>query len=302
MTHTTLLIAFGLVIVLMALWDLGFLSKDHHISHSQRSALFKTCAWGFWATLYGISIYFTSGIEKASEFFACYLIELSLSIDNVFVFIMLFKSFKVNIDSQHRVLLYGVVSAIIMRLMMISGGVYVIQHFNFIMLIFGGILLYSGYKMFYHSHTEFNFTDHTVVKFLRKYVNVSDTYKGDRFYIRQNNKLVFTPLVLVLVLVEITDLIFAVDSIPVALSITQDVLIVFTSNVFAIFCLRSLYFLIMNIMSRFQYLHYGISIILIYVGLKIILGYYAFHIPIYLTLSFIVLCLGSTAAISILKR
>ena len=221
--------------------------------------------------------------QRSLEFLSGYLIEKSLSVDNIFVFLVIFGYFAVPAEMQRRVLLYGVVGAIVMRALMILLGAWLIAEFSWIMYVFGAFLVVTGVKMLIFADKESDLNDNVLLKFLRGHLRVSDNYDGEKFFTRRNGLLYFTPLVLVLVLIEISDLIFAVDSIPAIFAITTDPFIVFTSNMFAIMGLRALYFLLADVADRFHYLKYGLALVLMFVGGKMLAAYW-FHIPVLLSL------------------
>lgn len=236
--------------------------------------------------------------KKALEFFTGYLIEESLSVDNMFVFLMIFNYFSVPSKYQRRVLMYGVLGALILRLMMILLGAWLISYFHWLLYVFGAFLIYSGVKMLMVEEKK-DFQQTFLVKWVRKFFNITEKFYKEQFFVRQNNVLFMTPLFLVLILIELSDLLFALDSIPAIFAITQDPFIVFTSNIFAILGLRALYFLVENMADRFYLLKYGITIMLIFIGSKMILSYW-FEIPILISLSVIVAILTTSITLSAL--
>jgi tellurite resistance protein TerC len=222
--------------------------------------------------------------------------------DNVFVFILIFSYFKVPPLYQHRVLFWGILGAIIMRFIMILGGVYLFTHFEFLFLLFGVFLIYTGFKIALSKDSDdMDIKNNKVLNYVKKVLPVTKDFVGSSFVVRVNNKLHVTPLFIVLVLIEQTDLIFALDSIPAIFAITRDPFIVFTSNIFAILGLRSLYFLLADLMKKFVYLKYGIGVILAFVGMKMILVTFDLKIPISWSLLFIVSVLGSSIGYSFVK-
>lgn len=275
--------------------------KAHRVS--TKEAVAWTCIWILLAFLFNIILWLylkqtaTPAIanEKALEFFAGYLIEKSLSIDNVFVFLMIFGYFAVPAEYLRRVLLYGVVGAILMRLVLIVVGIWLIAHFHWLLYIFGFFLFILGVKMFIFANQQPNLSQNPILKWMRNHLRVTEKFHGERFFVRQNQLLYVTPLFLVLVLVEVTDLIFAVDSIPAIFAVTSDPFIVFTSNIFAMLGLRALYFLFANLSTRFQFLKYGLAFILAFVGVKLLIAHW-YTIPIILALAIV----AATLLISIL--
>lgn len=225
--------------------------------------------------------------QKALEFFTGYLIEKSLSVDNVFVFLLIFSAFAIPAEYQRRVLIYGVLGAIVMRIVMILLGSWVVQEFKWILYLFGAFLLITGIKMLLPSSSEMDPNNNWIIKLARKYLRVTPKLEGEKFTVRQNGVLYFTPLFLVLILVEISDLVFAVDSIPAIFAITTDPFIVGTSNIFAILGLRALYFLLADIAERFHLLKYGLAIVLSFIGIKMLIMPW-FHMPIALSLAFVI--------------
>jgi tellurite resistance protein TerC len=217
--------------------------------------------------------------QKGMEFLSGYLIEKALSVDNIFVFLMIFGYFAVPPEMQRRVLLYGVVGAIVMRAVMIMLGAWLIAQFSWILYLFGAFLLFTGVKMLIFADKEGDLGQNPLLKWLRGHLRVSHDYDGEKFFTVQNGVRYITPLLLVLILIELSDLVFAVDSIPAIFAITQDPFIVFTSNMFAIMGLRALYFLLADSAERFHLLKYGLALVLIFVGAKMLIAYW-FHVPV----------------------
>jgi len=278
-------IIFNAFVLIMLALDLGvFHRKSHEVS--VKEALTWTFAWILLALIFNIVVYFWRGQQQALEYFTGYLVEKALSVDNIFVFIMIFTYFKIPAKYQHKVLFWGIIGALIMRVIFIFAGVALLERFHFTIYIFGALLIFSGIKMFNHSNSKIDPDKNPVIKFFKKFMPVSDTLHEDKFFTRIDGRRVATPLFLVLILIETTDLIFAVDSIPAILAITQDQFIVYTSNVFAILGLRSLYFALAGVVHRFWLLSYGLAIILVFVGIKMILIDF-YKIPIEWSLLFI---------------
>jgi tellurite resistance protein TerC len=263
-------IAFNLGVLVMLALDLGvFHRKTHEVS--LREALTWTFVWVFLALAFNVFIYFWRGQQQALEFFTGYLVEKALSVDNIFVFIMIFGYFQIPSRFQHKVLFWGIIGALIMRAIFIFAGVALIEKFHITIYFFGALLIYTGYKMFFHHNAKIEPDKNPVIRFFKRFIPVTSELKEDRFFVRQEGRRFATPLFLVLLLIETTDLIFAVDSIPAILAITQDHFIVYTSNVFAILGLRSLYFALAGIVHRFWLLSYALAIVLVFVGIKMIL-------------------------------
>ena len=263
-------ILFNVFVLVMLALDLGVFNRKAHVV-SFREAMTWTVVWIILALVFNGIIYYWQGSVKAMEFFTGYLVEKALSIDNIFVFIMIFSFFQVPAAYQHKVLFWGILGALIMRAIFIFAGVALIEKFHFTIYIFGALLIYTGYKMFGHRKVKVDPDKNPLVRIVKRWMPVTNELHGDRFFVRLDGKRYATPLFLVLILVETTDLIFAVDSIPAILAITQDQFIVYTSNVFAILGLRSLYFALAGITNRFWLLSYALAIVLVFVGVKMLL-------------------------------
>ena len=260
----------------MLVLDLGVF---HHRAHTVkfREALAWSGAWIVLAAIFAVVIFFWHGRTPTLEFVTGYVIELSLSVDNLFVFLLIFRFFQVPAIHQHKVLFWGILGALIMRAIFIAAGVSLIQRFHWIIYAFGAFLVYSGIKLFFQEEAEIHPEKNPVLRLFRRWVPVTKDYVGNKFFVRSAG-LYATPLFIVLLVVETTDLLFAVDSIPAILAITRDAFIVYTSNVFAILGLRSMYFALAGMMEMFRYLHYGLSLVLISIGAKMLLSHY-FEIP-----------------------
>ena len=252
----------------------------------------KSLKWViFWmgmALLFNLMIFWTQGTEKALEFLAGYLIELSLSVDNLFVFITIFTSFNLATHAQHKVLGYGIAGAIIMRFIFIFFGVKVVSTFEWVLYVFGAILIVNGLRMFKESGTHQDPHDSKIVKIVNKIIPVTEDFVEEKFFVRQNNKMLATPLFVVLLLIEFSDILFAIDSVPAVFSVSTDLFIVYTSNIFAILGLRQLYFVLEHLHERFAYVKYGVATILTFTGVKLGLGAFHFHIPTLLSICIIV--------------
>lgn len=278
-------IIFNVFVLVMLALDLGvFHRKTHEVS--LKEALTWTFIWVSLALIFNTIIYYWRGQQQALEFFTGYLVEKALSVDNIFVFIMIFTYFQIPSKYHHKVLFWGIIGALIMRVIFIFAGVALIEKFHFTIYIFGALLIYTGYRMFYHNNAKIDPDKNPVIRFFKKFMPVTPDLHEDRFFTKLNGRRYATPLFLVLILIETTDLIFAVDSIPAILAITQDQFIVYTSNVFAILGLRSLYFALAGVVHRFWLLSYGLAIVLIFVGIKMILVDF-YKIPIEWSLLFI---------------
>jgi tellurite resistance protein TerC len=289
-----------MIFALLAL-DLGVLNRGE-----QEISFRKSVLWvGLWvavALLFNAFIYWWKGPEKGIEFLTGYVVEWSLSVDNLFVFIVIFNYFKVPKEHQYRVLFWGIIGAFILRGIFIFTGIALFHLFDWMTYVFGGILIYTGVKMLVSKDDEDPALDQNVfVKLFVKYFSVTKEYRGNKFFVRENATLFATPLFVVLLVVDFTDVIFAVDSIPAVLSITQDTFIVFASNVFAILGLRALYFAIAGMVDLFKFLQYGLAIVLSFIGIKMAIANF-YVIPTIVALMMVVLVLGSSVIISLLHK
>jgi tellurite resistance protein TerC len=280
-------IGFHLFIFLMLALDLGVFHKHTH-KVPVKEAVIWTVIWVALALLFNLFVYFEFGKIKALEFLTGYVIEYSLSVDNIFVFILIFSYFAVKGQYQHKILFWGILGALIMRGIFIFAGVALINRFHWIVLIFGAFLIFTGIKMLFQKESVVDPEKNAIVRFFKKFLPVTNTLHGDKLFLWQNDRLYATPLFLVLLIIESSDLIFAVDSIPAILAISQDRFIVYTSNIFAILGLRSLYFAIAGIMEYFRYLKVGLAFVLSFVGFKMLAAYLNFNIPIVLSLVIII--------------
>jgi tellurite resistance protein TerC len=295
-------LAFNAGVLVMLAIDLGIFNRKAHRITVREAAIWS----GIWIALslaFAGGIYHFRGRQAGLEFIAGYLIEYSLSIDNIFVFVLIFSYFRIPEKYQHRVLFWGIIGALVMRGSMIAGGAYLIQSFHWVIFVFGGFLVFTGIRMATQDITDIEPEANPVLRLLRRALPVTHDYRDQKFFVREAPKrgdparLMATPLFVVLVLVETTDLIFAVDSIPAIFAVTRDPLLVYTSNVCAILGLRSLYFLLSGVMHKFRFLKLGISIVLIFVGVKMVLSE-VYPIPITASLLVITAILGITVALS----
>ncbi len=263
-------IAYIVFILIMLGVDLWVFNKEAH-KITIKESLTWTFIWIALSIIFGVGVYYFMGHQQGIDYFTGYLIEKSLSMDNIFVFLLIFKYFGVKPQFQHEVLFYGILGALIMRFLFIIAGVTLLNHFAWTIYIFGAFLLYTGIKMAMEKDKEVHPEKNPVLKLLRRMLPITHDFHGDKFLIKKNKKLIATPLLVVLVVIETTDVIFAVDSIPAILGITRDTFIVFSSNVFAILGLRALYFTLAGIMEKFHLLHYGLSGILTFIGVKMLI-------------------------------
>lgn len=291
-------IGFAVLITVMFILDLGvFNRKSHEISF--REALTWTLVWVGLAMAFNVGILFFLGRDKALEFLTGYLIEESLSVDNLFVFIMIFSYFHISRALQPKILKWGIIGALVMRAIFIFLGIELFERFHWMVYVFGALLIVTGLKMAFGGEEKIEPEKNLVVRLVRRFVPITKRIHGDRFFIRRNGMLAATPLFLTLLVVESSDLIFAVDSIPAILAVTRDPFIVYTSNVFAIMGLRSLFYLLSNVMEMFAYLKLGVSFILAFVGVKMLLSQ-TYPIPIFFSLGVIVGVLAISIMMSII--
>ncbi len=302
-------LGFNLFVLGMLALDLGVFHRKAHVV-SLKEATIWSVVWIALALIFNLGIYLFwdeisyasayTNREAALAFFTGYLIEKSLSVDNIFVFVLIFTFFAVPAAYQHRVLFWGIIGALLMRGTLIAVGAALLKEFHWIIYIFGAFLIFTGIKMALHRNEELHPEQNPLVKLLRKVMPVTDTYEGDKFFVRRAGKLMATPLFLVLLLVESTDLVFAVDSIPAIFAITEDPFIVYTSNVFAILGLRSLYFLLAGVVDKFYYLKLGLSVVLVFVGIKMLIVD-LFKIPVGISLGVIATILTLSIIASLVR-
>ncbi|MDI1308804.1 MAG: TerC family protein [Methylotenera sp.] len=297
---------FGMFVVSMLSIDMFALGRKGAHKVSAKEALAWSFIWFSLALLFGGALWawldHTSGREiadaKVMEYLTGYLLEKTLAMDNIFVFVMLFSYFAVPIEFQKRVLVYGVLGAIVLRALMILLGAWLIAEFHWVLYVFGAFLFITGIKMFIFADQEPNLAQNPLLKWLRRHLRITDSYHGDRFWITKNGVRWFTPMFLVLVLVEFSDVIFAMDSIPAIFAITSDPFIVFTSNIFAILGLRALYFLLADMADRFHLLKYGLAVVLMFVGTKMLIVEW-FKIPVAVSLAVVIAVLGISILLSL---
>jgi tellurite resistance protein TerC len=296
---TWLWIGFTLFIFTMLALDLGLFNRTAHTIR-YREAWIWSAVWVTLAMIFVGIVFRYQGSQRGFEFLTGYLIELSLSVDNLFVFLLIFSYFKVPAKFQHRVLFWGVMGALIMRLTMIFVGAALINKFHWIIYIFGAFLVYTGIKMFQQEEIEIQPEQNPLVRFVTRFLPITRHYEEQKFFTVSNGKRTGTLLLLVLMVVEVTDLVFAVDSIPAIFAITRDTFIVYTSNVFAILGLRSMYFLLAGVVEKFRYLRIGLAIVLTFIGLKMLLGAVGILISIKISLIFVAVVLVGSVVGSLL--
>lgn len=290
-------IAFWIIVILALFIDLTVLNK-HHGKVSMKEAGLMVCAWVSLALLFGGAIWLFEGPRHALEFYTGYVLEYSLSIDNMFVFIMIFGYFAIPHELQPKALLWGILGAVVLRFAFIFAGVQLISLFSWTIYVFGALLLFTAVRMLLQKEDEnFDPSQSFILKLLRKFMSIKTDYHGENFFVKDNAHWFATPLFAAVLVIEMSDLIFAVDSIPAVLSITQDTFLVYSSNIFAIIGLRSLYFLLSGMAGKFPYLKYGISVILFFVGVKMLLSHMV-KVPISVSLGIIVGILALSIAAS----
>jgi len=259
---------FVLLTVMLAL-DLGVFHRREHVVKSREAAIW-TAVWILLSLAFGAWIWFEDGRQPALEYFTGYLIEKSLSVDNIFVFIVIFRYFRVPARYHHRVLYWGILGALVMRGFFIVLGAALVSRFDWVLYLFGAFLVYTGVKIIVHRGTDVHPENNPVVRFFQRFVPLTHDYRGKAFAVHEGGRWLATPLLLVLAVVEVTDVVFATDSIPAIFGITHDPFLVFTSNIFAILGLRALYFLLADLMDRFVYLSYGLGTVLAFIGVKML--------------------------------
>ena len=299
---TPLIVGFASWVLGFLAFDLGYLSRRSHIVSLRESLLTTLCLVSL-SLLFCGAIYYYSGQAAAVTYLTAYIVEQSLSVDNLFVFLLIFSAFRIPGELQHRVLFWGILGAFVMRAVCIVAGVAALERFHWLMYVFGAILIYGGIKTALKNDEddEQDPSKGVIARIVRRFIPVTDQLDGDKFLTRQNGRLVATPLFLALITVEVSDLIFAVDSIPAVLAISRDTFVVYTSNIFAILGLRSLYFALAHMMGIFRFLKHALAMILIFVGVKIAASSF-FHIPTEIALSVIVLMLMVAVVASLLLK
>ncbi|MCX6983047.1 MAG: TerC family protein [Verrucomicrobia bacterium] len=293
-------IGFNAFVLVMLALDLGVFHRKAHVV-SFKESIAWTVVWVTLALLFNLGVAHYMGDQKGLEFFTGYVIEKSLSVDNVFVFALLFSYFAVPPLYQHKVLFWGILGALVMRAVMIFVGAALIEKFAWIIYVFGAFLILTGIKMIVKREEEIHPELNPLVRWFKKLMPVTSDYRGDKFFVRENGIRMATPLFVVLLLVEFSDLIFAVDSIPAIFAVTKDPFIVYTSNVFAILGLRSLYFALAGVMDKFHYLKIGLGVVLSFVGVKMLLGHTPWKIDTHVSLGVIVGVLAVSIIVSLLR-
>ena len=293
-------VAFGAFVLLMLVLDLFVLHRDAK-EISFREAAVLSAFWVALALLFGILVWIWAGPTTAGEYYAGYIIEKALSVDNVFVFALIFGYFAVPVQYQYRVLFWGVLGALVLRVIFILIGAELLETYDWMVYLFGAFLIYTGIRMARHSNQEVHPERNPVLRLLRRVLPMTDGYRGQKLLVRERGKLMATPLLAVLIAVETTDVVFAVDSIPAIFAITTNTFVVWTSNAFAILGLRALYFMLAGLMERFVYLSLGLSVVLVFVGAKFIWSDLFGKVPIWISLPFIATVISISIAASLWK-
>jgi tellurite resistance protein TerC len=291
-------LGFNVFVLAMLALDLGVFHRKAHEVHV-KEALIWSGVWIALALAFNVLVYFSRGQEVALQFLTGYVIEKTLSIDNVFVFLLIFTSFRIPAIHQHKILFWGILGALVMRALFIALGITLIEKFHWMIYVFGAILVITGIRIAMEKDKEIHPENNPLLKLLKRVMPVSESLDTGKFFVRKAGKLMATPLFVALLIVETTDVIFAVDSIPAILAITSDPFIVYTSNVFAILGLRALYFALSGIMRYFHHLHYGLAAILVFVGVKMLISH-VFHVPVGVSLAFIAVAIVISIAASLL--
>jgi len=293
-------IVFWVVVSAALLVDLVVISKLRGGDIHMKEAVIMVCIWVSLALFFGVAVYFTLGQQKALEYFTAYIVEYSLSVDNMFVFLMIFAYFAVPKNHQPKVLMFGIIGAVVFRFLFIFVGVQLINAISWIIYVFGAILIITAIRMVVKKEGEMDPSKNIAYRLLKKIFPFKHDHSTNKFFIRENGVLHATPMLAAVVVVEMSDIMFAVDSIPAVLAISRDTFIVYSSNVFAIIGLRSLFFLLSNLASKFKFLQYGVAVILMFVGVKMLISHY-YHFPTAVSLSVIVGILAISVIISIIQ-
>jgi tellurite resistance protein TerC len=292
-------VVFGIVIILALVFDLGVFSKKDK-EMTIKTALYQSLFWVVLALLFGGFVWYMEGYTAAMEYLSAYLMEKSLSVDNIFVFILIFTFFRIHPTHVPRALLIGIVLAIIFRVIFITVGVALVERFHWILYIFGAFLVYTGIKIFaVRQEDEFDPAHSPVYKFLNRFFPIIHDDIGGKMTVIRDGKRFYTNMFAVVVMLGTTDIVFAVDSIPAVFAISQNKLVIYTSNIFAVLGLRALYFLLKGAVTKFEYLQQGIAIVLVFIGLKMLAGIFGIHVPTYISLIVIVICLVGSMGYSL---
>lgn len=292
-------LVFGILLVLALVFDLGLLSKKHtHVT--LKKALWQTIFWVSLAIGFGIFLWFENGQIVALEYVSAYLMEWSLSIDNIFVFILIFSFFAVSEDYYARILLIGILMAIVFRIIFITVGIVIVERFGWVLYIFGAFLIYTGVAMFKAKSKEIvALEENKVYKILKRFLPLTTEDNRGKMTLRKDGKKYYTSIFVVIIMLATTDLVFALDSIPAVFAISQNHLVIYTSNIFAVLGLRSLFFLLRGAVNKFAHLQQGIAIVLIFIGVKMLVEWFDIHVPVYISLLVILVSISASIVYSI---
>ncbi|MDO8499504.1 MAG: TerC family protein [bacterium] len=297
--QTNLVILFAFIIVGFLAVDLGYFNRKSH-AVGFKPALYQSIFWVAISVAYGFLIFLYLGREPAAQFMSAYVTEKMLSVDNLFVIMLIFSYFKLEEKYHHRVLFWGIMGAVVFRAIFIGAGAFIIHQFFWVLYIFGAILIYTGIKLLRDKKEEhIDFKNNRIIKLAHRFLPFTANHHNGKFFVRENGKFMFTSLFLVMLLIEGTDIVFAVDSIPAVFAISQNLFIVFTSNIFAIMGLRALFFLIENILHRFHHLQKGLAFILLFIGLKMLSAIFDIHISSLVSFGIIMFALGASMILSL---
>ncbi len=292
---------FGIVLIVAIIFDLGLLSKKGTV-FTMKKALYQTLFWVLLALAFFVFLWFENGHKMAFEYFSAYLMEWSLSIDNIFVFILIFSFFGVKEEYYARVLIIGILLAIIFRVIFITVGIVLVNEFHWLLYVFGAILIFTGIRMFLvESGGQEDLENNRVYKFLRRILPITSEDGGGHFTMTKNGKKYYTSIFVVVILLATTDIVFAVDSIPAVFGITQNKQVIYTSNIFAVLGLRSLFFLLQGAVNKFSYLQQGIAIVLVFIGVKMIAEMFDIRVSVFISLSVILVCITISIIYSVIK-
>lgn len=293
-------IIFNAAVIFMLWLDLTVLHKKSH-EVKIKEALWQSLIWISIALIFNLGVYFVKGSQPALEFLTAYLLEKSLSVDNLFVFIVVFEYFHIPARFYHRVLFWGILGALVMRAFFILTGLWLIERFHWLIYVFGALLIYTGIKLAFSHGNTINPEQNPILKLIRKFFPVSSNVEDERFAFKSGGIIHLTPLFVCLIFIELTDLVFALDSIPAVMAVSRDPFIVYTSNIFAILGLRALFFALSGLIKMFEYLNYGLSAVLVFIGGKMLVSHY-YHVPIGLSLGVVAGLLGLSIAASLLHK
>jgi tellurite resistance protein TerC len=291
-------VGFNLLVLILLVVDLGVFHREAHEVKPKEATIWSVI-WISLALLFNVFIYFEFGQQQALDFLTGYLIEKSLSVDNLFVFVLIFSYFNVPARYQHRILFWGIVGALLMRAGLIAVGAFLLAQFSWVIYVFGAFLIYTGIRMALEKESSVEIEANPLIKLVRRWFPVTNKYHDQKFFIREAGRRVVTPMFVVLVLIESTDLVFALDSIPAIFAVTKDTFIVYTSNIFAILGLRSLYFLLANVINKFYLLKYGLAIVLTFIGVKMVIEHWV-HIPTFVSLGVVAFVLVASVVASLI--